>query len=145
MDNIDWVKTSAYALAVYLGITFDIFVAWLSLMILDALFGIVSYTILNQFSWRKFRIGIFAKFLIVVLPISFSLLVKTAGKYSEFIGFGVDLIIFLFALGDTVSIFYHFVSIKKGERVKPKNDMILITIDFVLNKIKQVFNALTKH
>jgi len=142
--SIDWVKTSAYAFALYLGITLDIFVAWLGLMILDALFGIASYTILNEFSWKKFRVGIFAKFLIVILPIAFSLLVKTAGKYSTSIGFGVDFIIFLFALGDTVSIFYHFLSIKQQERVKPKNDVILLTINFVLNKMKSLFETLTK-
>ena len=142
-NGIDWAKMVGYFVAAFIGVNIDVLVAWLGLMILDSILGAISYARIEGFSWKEFRKGVFAKFLVLIVPLSFALVVKASGREMYWVGFGVSTIVFLFSLGEGVSILFHYLSIRSGKRQKPKQDFILTTINFLISKMKAVFSAIT--
>jgi|SRR5690606_6784101 len=111
------------------------------LMLIDLAFGVTKAIYLPQlkFEFKELFKGLTVKFMTLTLPLIFALTVKHLGMGD--LGFLISVVLKLFLIAETISIYNSFLSIKKGEPIK-QTDLITVTIEKIQSYFKAAFDKL---
>lgn len=111
------------------------------LMLIDLAFGVTKAIYLPQlkFEFKELFKGLTVKFMTLTLPLIFALTVKHLGMGD--LGFLISVVLKLFLIAETISIYNSFLSIKKGEPIK-QTDLITVTIEKIQSYFKATFDKI---
>lgn len=111
------------------------------LMLIDLAFGVTKAIYLPQlkFEFKELFKGLTVKFMTLTLPLIFALTVKHLGMGD--LGFLISVVLKLFLIAETISIYNSFLSIKKGKPIK-QTDLITATIEKIHSYFKATFDKI---
>ena len=140
-NYINEIKVFLYGVFISLNIDINIAKILVILMTIDLAFGMVKAIHLSdmRFSFKILFKGICLKMLVLLLPMVTALTAKGLG-FEEF-EFMISLVMKLFIIAETISIYNSFLSIKKGKEIK-QNDLIAEIVDKIQVFLKNKFDKL---
>lgn len=132
-----WFKNATYVLAGFVGISYDAYSAFATLMILDVITGVLASAKVS--GWRsitskRLSFGLISKLLLLFIPLSIALAGKSVGSNLENL---VDSSFFVLTVSELYSVIGNIYTVKFGIRV-PEFDAISI----VLGNIRRLLEKL---
>ena len=125
------------ALFAYLKLDTEAVVILCNLIIIDYLIGIVKAVYFNVFRYRAMISGVFAKILVLCIPITLAFMFKGL-KLLDIFGGYVNTIISILIVAETTSILINIISIRKGQEID-KPDFVNIVMIKIRNLIEKIF------
>ena len=128
------------ALFAYLKLDTEAVVILCNLIIIDYLIGIVKAVYFNVFRYRAMISGVFAKILVLCIPITLAFMFKGL-KLLDIFGGYVNTIISILIVAETISILINIISINQGQEIDKPDfvNIVMIKIRNFIEKILKIF------
>ncbi len=128
------------ALLAYLKLDTEAIVILCSLITIDYSIGLIKAVYFNVFRYRAMISGIFAKILVLCIPITLAFMFKGL-KLLDIFGGYVNTIISILIVAETISILINIISINQGQEIDKPDfvNIVMIKIRNFIEKILKIF------
>ena len=133
------IKVALYSLFALLNVNLDVVHIIMWLMLIDTISGVAKAVILDkvQFTFKKFYLGIMSKFVLLLIPITLTLMALGIGYDFTW---AVEAVMRLIILSEGISIVTNTLS-TKDKKVYSNKDYLSIILHWVRDRLIKLFDS----